>query len=102
MKDQEAINYLESLEKGNYITVHIPIFKNEDIPVTAMYLGKDKEGRYNFADTGRFVFTKEFIERGKISIDKEYDGDKAFEIYTKIKRDNEKIQKNKNKNRDAR
>ena len=41
MKEQEAINYLETLEKGQYITVNIPILEDENIPVTAMYMGKD-------------------------------------------------------------
>jgi hypothetical protein len=87
MKEQEAINYLDNLERGNYVTVNIPIYKDENIPVTAMYLGKDEQGRYNFADSGKFVFTKEFIERGKITLDKDYDGDKAFEIYANLQKD---------------
>ena len=87
MREEEAINFLDNLERGQYITVNIPIYKDENIPVTAMYLGKDEQGRYNFADSGRFVFTKEFIERGKISLDKEYDGDKAFEIYANLQKE---------------
>ena len=95
MKEQEAINYLENLESGNYVTINIPLFKDENIPVTAMYLGKDTQGRYNFADSDRFVFSKEFIEKGKISLDKEYDGDKAFEIYANLQKEikKEKIKK---------
>lgn len=99
MKELEAIEYLESLEKGEYMTVNIPLKGNDVIPVTVMYMGKDSDNRYNFVDTGRFILTKEFIEKGKVTIDKEYDGDKAFEIYSKVKLDMEK--KNK-KNRDAR
>lgn len=95
MKEQEAISYLESLERGQYVTVNIPISKNDNLPITAMYLGKDEQGRYNFADSGRFVFSKEFIEKGKISLDKEYDGDKAFEIYANLQKEiqKEKIKK---------
>lgn len=99
MKEQEAINYLENLESGNYVTINIPLFKDENIPVTAMYLGKDNQGRYNFADTGKFVFTKEFIEKGKITLDKEYDGDKAFEIYEKLQKDIQKEKKKKDRER---
>lgn len=99
MKEQEAINYLENLESGNYVTINIPVYKDENIPVTAMYLGKDNQGRYNFADTGKFVFTKEFIERGKITLDKEYDGDKAFEIYEKLQKDIHKEKKKKDRER---
>lgn len=99
MKEQEAINYLENLESGNYVTINIPVYKDENIPVTAMYLGKDNQGRYNFADTGKFVFTKEFIEKGKITLDKEYDGDKAFEIYEKLQKDIQKEKKKKDRER---
>ena len=50
-----------------------------------MYIGKDKDGRYNFIDTGRFVLSKEFIEQKSITIDKTFDEDKAFEIYSKVR-----------------
>lgn len=85
MKEQEAISYLDSLERGNFIIVNIPILEGEDIPVTAMYIGKDYDNRYVFADTGKLILTKDFIEKGKITIDKEFDGEKAMEIYSKIK-----------------
>lgn len=62
MKEQEAISYLESLERGQYVTVNIPISKNDNLPMTAMYLGKDEQGRYNFADSGRFVATWGFFK----------------------------------------
>ena len=86
MREEEAINFLDNLERGQYITVNIPIYKDENIPVTAMYLGKDEQGRYNFIDTGRFIMSKEFIEQKSISIDKSFDEDKAFEIYESVKR----------------
>ena len=99
MKEEEAISYLDTLEVGSYITINIPIYKDENLPVTAMYLGKDKQGRYNFADSGKFVFTKEFIEKGKVSLDKEYDDDKAYEIYAKIQKDIHREKKKKDKER---
>ena len=43
MREEEAINFLDNLERGQYITVNIPIYKDENIPVTAMYLGKDEQ-----------------------------------------------------------
>ena len=82
---EQAINYLENLEKGNFLTVNIPIFRDETAQVTAMYLGKDKDGNYNFLDTGNFKLTKEFLEKGKITIDKEYDGDTAMDIHKNSK-----------------
>ena len=95
MERQEAINYLNNLQKGMFCTVNLPLYGNEVMPITAMYMGKDKDGRYNFMDTGRFILSKEFIENKAISIDKKYDEDKAFEIYSKVRR-----QPNKKKNKD--
>ena len=99
MKEDEAIEYLETLDKGCFLTVNIPIFRDTLYPITVMYMGKDSNNRYNFLDTGRFILTKEFIEKGKVTIDKEFDGDKALEIYSKVRLEMEKRNK---KNRDAR
>ena len=95
MERQEAINYLNNLQKGMFCTVNLPLYGNEVMPITAMYMGKDKDGRYNFMDTGRFILSKEFIENKAISIDKKYDEDRAFEIYSKVRR-----QPNKKKNKE--
>lgn len=95
MERQEAINYLNNLQKGMFCTVNLPLYGNEVMPITAMYMGKDKDGRYNFMDTGRFILSKEFIENKAISINKKYDEDKAFEIYSKVRR-----QPNKKKNKE--
>ena len=95
MEKQEAINYLNNLQKGMFCTVNLPLYGDEVIPITAMYIGKDKDVRYNFMDTGRFIMSKEFIENKAISIDKNYDQDKAFEIYSKVR-----IKSNKNKNKE--
>ncbi|MBR1654080.1 MAG: hypothetical protein IJ690_03920 [Clostridia bacterium] len=70
-----------------------------------MFIGKDESGRYNFADKGLFKLSKEFIERGRVSIDKEFNGDEALEIHSKIRQAQEKNllkNQNKNKSRDAR
>ena len=95
MEKQEAINYLNNLQKGMFCTVNLPLYGDEVIPIKVMYIGKDKDGRYNFMDTGRFIMSKEFIENKAISIDKNYDQDKAFEIYSKVR-----IKSNKNKNKE--
>ena len=50
-------------------------------------------------ENDNFKITKEFIERGKISLDKEYDGDKAFEIYANLQKDIQKERKKKDKER---
>ena len=85
MREDEAINFLDQLEKGNFLTVNIPISRENVIQVTAMYIGKDEMGRYNFADKGNFILSKEFLEKGKVTIDKEYNRDDAFEIYSKVR-----------------
>lgn len=97
MENQEAIEYLNNLQQGMFCTVNIPICSNnEKIPITVMYMGKDKDGRYNFIDTGRFIMSKEFIENKAISIDKSFDEEKALEIHSKVRM---QFSKNKNKER---
>ena len=78
----------------------IPVFGESTDSVTAMYMGKDKEGRYNFADTGRFVVSQKLIENGKIRTEKEYNGDIARDIHVKVRR--EELSRQARKNRDAR
>lgn len=95
MENQEAIDYLNNLQKGMFCTVNLPLYGNEIMPITVMYMGKDKEGRYNFIDSGRFIMTKEFIESKSISIDKNFDEEKAIEIHSKVR-----MQFNKNKNKE--
>lgn len=88
MENQEAIEYLNNLEKGMFCTVNIPLYDNgrsEKMPITVMYMGKDREGRYNFIDTGRFIMSKDFIEQKSISIDKNFDEEKAMEIHSKVR-----------------
>ena len=100
MEKQETIEYLNKLKRGMFCTVNIPLYNNEKMPLTVMYMGKDEEGRYNFIDTGRFIMSKEFIEQKAISIDKSFDEDKAFEIYETVKRNTlKKSSKNKGKDR---
>lgn len=60
MEKQEAIDYLNNLQPGMLCTVNLPLYGNEVISITAMYMGQDKDGRYNFIDTGRFIMSKEF------------------------------------------
>ena len=99
---------VKDMENHYEIAVDLPGFKKEDLSLQLNngYLTiqaakafdkdeKDKEGRYNFIDTGRFIMSKEFIENKAISIDKSFDEDKAFEIYSKVR-----MQPNKNKNKE--
>lgn len=99
MKEDEAIRFLETLEIGTFLTVNIPISPNQSMPVTAMYAGKDKDGRYEFLDTGEFILSKDFLEKGKISIEKEFDDNSAKKIHSRIRKE---FEKKHNKNRDVR
>ena len=54
-----------------------------------MYVGKDKNGRYNFKDNGKSVLTRDLLERANITIDKEYDTEIAEDIYSKYKKEQE-------------
>ena len=101
MEKDDAINYLEKLKEGDFLTVNIPILGHDVARVTTMYVGKEKDGRYKFMDTGNFRLSKEFLERGKVTIDKEFNGYEAIEIQEKFKKLQEKQQK-KNKNRNVR
>lgn len=103
MKEQEAIDYLDNLQVGEFITVNIPVFSGEYIASTCIYMGKDDEGRYILKDKSFFKMSKDFMIKNKISIDKEFDGDKAFDIFKDIKKEQENKEKQKHKkNRDAR
>lgn len=92
MEKDDAINYLEKLKEGDFLTVNIPIVGHDIVQVTAMYIGKEKDGSYKFMDTGNFQLSKEFLERGKVTIDKEFNGYEAIEIHEKFKRLQEKCQ----------
>ena len=103
MINEEAINYMDSLQIGEFCTVNIPVYSGELIASTCIYMGKDEQGRYILKDENCFKMSKDFIRKNRISIDKEFDGDKAFDIYKDIKKAQENKEKQKHKkNRDAR
>ena len=91
MKEQEAIDYLDNLQVGEFITVNIPVFSGEYIASTCLYMGKDDEGRYILKDESCFKLSKDFLIKNKISVDK----DKAFDIYKDIKKEQENREKQK-------
>ena len=43
MKEQEAINYLENLESGNYVTINIPLYKDEILKTRNVKKGEMKD-----------------------------------------------------------
>ena len=97
MKDIEAINYLDKMERGKFLTIKVPISKNNYIPVTAMYVGKDKDGRYEFLDTGEMIMSKDMLIKSDITIEKEFNRGDAQKIHKRIKQEYEKANKKKNK-----
>ncbi len=94
MKQHEAIKFLENIEVGTFLTVNIPISAKCKTQVTAMYKGRDKNGRFEFVDTGEFILSKEILNKGLITIEKEYNSQNAQKIYSKL---NYKLKQN-NKN----
>ena len=102
MEKEKAIEYLEDFKEGSFLTLNIPIVGSEVAKVTAMYVGKDKDGRYNLIDNGIIKLTRDFLEKGIITIDKEYDKNVATEIYEKQKLEKEikAKQRHKEKNRE--
>lgn len=86
MNTSESIEFLNNMKKGQFCTVYIPLINEETIPITVMYMGKDREGRYRFMDTGKFVLPQKLIEQKAIKVDKEYNENIAKKIYYKLKK----------------
>ena len=49
-------------------------------------MGKDREGRYKFMDTGKFVLPQKLIEEKAVEVYKEYNENIAKKIYSKFKK----------------
>ena len=94
MESIDAIKYLENLKEGSFLTVNIPITKDTMQPITAMYVGKDEDGRYEFLDTGEFVLSKDILSRSKITIESKFNEKDAAKIHSRIRKEYEKKQQN--------
>ena len=94
MESIEAIKYLENLKEGSFLTVNIPITKDTMQPITAMYVGKDEDGRYEFLDTGEFVLSKDILSRSKITIESKFNEKDAAKIHSRIRKEYEKKHQN--------
>ena len=84
MEAEKTIEFLDNLQKGMFCTINLPLFKDEIKPITAMYIGKDDDGRFVFLGDNQFAFSKNFIQKKNISVNKEFDEDKATEIYMQV------------------
>ena len=94
MESIDAIKYLENLKEGSFLTVNIPITKDTMQPITAMYVGKDEDGRYEFLDTGEFVLSKDILSRSKITIESKFNEKDAAKIHSRIRKEYEKKHQN--------
>ena len=107
MEEQEksSIEVLEELGTGMFCNIELPLTNSMTSNVTAIYLGKDKDGRYNFFDgggaCGTFKMTKNFIMQRDIKITNKLDEDKTYDLYVELKKYQSKI-KDKHKDRDSR
>ncbi len=90
MEAEKTIEFLDNLQKGMFCTINLPLFKDEIKPITAMYIGKDDDGRFVFLGDNQFAFSKNFIQKKNISVNKEFDEDKATEIYMQVAKLKEK------------
>lgn len=97
LKDIEAIRYLEQIPQGSFLTVNIPISRNSYYPVTAMFVGKDKDGRYEFLETGEMIMSKDFLINSDITLEKDFNRSDAQKIHKRIKKEFEKAHKKRNK-----
>mgnify|MGYP006958025626 CR=1 FL=1 len=100
MENKNSIEILEELNAGMFCNIELPVTNSLKSNVTAMYMGKDKEGRYNFYDgggaCGTFKMTAQFIRDKDIKITKQFDEEKTYDLYVKL---NEKTQRFKSRER---
>ena len=100
MQEQNSIKVLEELGTGKFCNVGLPLTNSMVDNVTAVYFGKDKDGRYNFYDGGgvirTFKMTKDFIIKRDIRITKLNNQERESILY-KMLRKQEIRDKHKNK-----
>ena len=46
-----------------------------------MFVGKDKDGRYEFLDTGEMIMSKDLLIRSDITIEKEFNREDSEKIH---------------------
>ena len=77
MQKENSIKILEELQNGMFCSIRLPLTNSMKSDITVMYLGKDKDGRYNFYDgggaSGTFKMSEDFILRRDIQITKQFD-----------------------------
>ena len=90
MQEKDSIQILEELGTGMFCNIELPLTNSMKSDVISIYLGKDKEGRYNFFDgggaIGTFKMPKEFIIKRDIKISKINNEEQTKELYTLLKK----------------
>lgn len=103
MQEKNSIQILEEMGTGMFCSIELPLTNSIKSEVISIYLGKDKEGRYNFFDgggaIGTFKMPKEFIIKRDIKISKINNEEQTKCLYTALKK--QEI-KDKHKLRDGR
>lgn len=103
MEQNNSMQVLNDLERGMFCSIGLPLTNSMKSDITVMYLGKDKDGRYNFYDgggaSGTFKMSEDFILRRDIQITKQFDEEKTFELYQELNKKTERI---KHKDRNSR
>lgn len=96
MEIEQTLKFLDNLEKGMFCIVEFPLTNDISFTTTAMYVGRNEKGLYNFFDnrggSGIIGVSRKFIEQGKVKIKQEVNPEKTFELYTafKLKEDKER------------
>ncbi len=90
MQEKDSIQILEELGTGMFCNIELPLTNSMKSDVISIYLGKDKEGRYNFFDgggaIGTFKMPKEFIIKRDIKISKINNKEQTKGLYTLLKK----------------
>ncbi len=86
MQEKDSIQILEEMGTGKFCIIGLPLTNTMRSDVTVIFLGKDKDGRYNFYDgggnCGTFKLKKDFILQRNIKI-KQIE-DKTIDLYKEL------------------
>ena len=91
MQEKDSIQILEEMTTGMLCSIELPLTNSMKSDVISIYLGKDKDGRYNFlidggGAIGTFKMPKEFIIKRNIRISKINSEEQTKGLYTALKK----------------
>lgn len=86
MEKENSIEVLEKLNAGKFCVIGLPLTNTMVSDITVIYLGRDKDGRFNFYDgggnCGAFKLRKDFILERNIKI--RQIEDKTNDLYNEL------------------